>query len=172
MAKRHFDEKGFPQLDLLIAEICSFYEGGFDKVKDALIHRWQASDISREGRGIAFLLDMMHLRNRVMPVNGIYVVGSQSRVLPDDYLHGDHDLDVKVDLALKGMLCSFAERVALMNALKYWLNDEVFWKLSDDARDKGLRCSREHFIDIYLITEQVPLETPYLRIYPSVTKVE
>lgn len=171
MAQRHFDEKGFPKLDLLAGEICGFYEGGFDKVKDELIRRWQASDVSCEGRGIAFLLDMMHIRpSCFLPVNGIYVVGSQAGVLPADYLRGDHDLDMKVDLTLKGTLCSFAERVALMNALKYWLNDEAFWKRSELARGTGVRSSREHFIDIYS-TEQVPLEKPYLQIHPSLIKM-
>ena len=169
MAKRHFDARGFPDLDLIRSEICSFSEENTSRAINRLSRLRGATGFSLDQ--LENVIRYLNLFGRYVPVlprvNGIYVVGSQAEHLPAAYLTGEHDLDLIMQTTPAESSdggSPIVHRNTLRELLRHFMNNPTK-KLTESIGKKTV--SREFFIDVYDETMLNGLKKPYLQIHPA-----
>jgi len=167
MARRHFDNKGFPNLKRIIKEICEYVESleieyiNFSSMGNII----DTNNTAHGHREVSYDVDFApDLSKKPFKVKGIYVVGGQVAFLPDSYNTGNHDLDLVVktnvgvvsfsDQAEGGVLCGLGD--ILNNGKGCWTDRET----------------KEFALDLFDDEPEAPLKPPYLQIYPLIKRTD
>ena len=167
MAKRHFDERGFPNIDLIRSEICDF-SGEESYVTVARMAQLLGSEGFADEQ-LESAINYMGLFGQFVhtlpTINQIDIVGSQSLHLPESYLTGDHDLDLILRTTPHESFDAdpIVQRFTLRELLRYFMNDPTK-QLENPSGERT--ASKEFFIDIYDETMVGGLKQPNLQIYP------
>ncbi|NQU79319.1 hypothetical protein HQ545_06150 [Candidatus Woesearchaeota archaeon] len=158
MAKRHFDERGHPDLDLISEEIHDYFGNLSERytaiARDILIAHNFGRNFNvmapKQEDYLAMMLaaDMKAMPDKPAKVNEIYVIGGQVPFLPDSYNAGDHDLDLRVETNLEQLYPGTNLASLPLEVLHYFMNDRTDGK------------SREFQIDI----SHEPIYGPRLQI--------
>lgn len=166
MARRHFDDKGFPKLKEIIREICRYVEGLEIEYTDFPFcgNVIDPRNTEHGYRLISPEVDLVQgISRRPFKVDGVYIVGGQVPYLPDSYNKGEHDLDMVVKTNTDRV--TFSHRV-----------ESQIWHNLANVLENGRGCftdrdKKEFALDLF-DGEESPLEPPYLQIYPLMKKVE
>ena len=167
MARRHFDEGGHPNIDLIRSELCHFSGEETYRTVNRLFELKGLDGFS--GEQLEAAINYLGLFGQFVPIlpriNGIYVVGSQARHLPESYLTGNHDLDLILRTTPDELFGEnpMVHRNTLRELLRYFMNDPTK-KLENPTGKKSV--SKEFFIDIYDETMVGGLKQPNLQIHP------
>ena len=167
MARRHFNENGFPKLELLIKDILDF----FDNLK--ISPNGSRTNVTYLGTS-PYIDKMINLNGPItlkrkrrqdrFRIEEIYVVGGQAEYLPERYNTGKHDVfrtnvkEITNDNNIAGDFLYF---------LTSHLNDGIYsWEQAD---------TKEFFIDLHEEYNYLGylnlVHPPYLQIYPKMRKV-
>jgi len=167
MARRHFDDNGFPKLKQIIGEICQYVEGLTVEYIDYPIsgNIIDPRNTVFGNRIISVNVDFIQgIPNTPFKVNGIYIVGGQVAYLPNSYNTGEHDLDLVVK--------TNANRVTFSSEVE----DLILYNLANVLENgKGCyidRIKKEFALDLFFVHKENPLEPPYLQIYPILKRVD
>ncbi|MFC1691061.1 hypothetical protein ACFL0W_02660 [Nanoarchaeota archaeon] len=177
MARRHFEQNGFPNIERIIKEICSYvgeleleYTGLESEYPDRPLQgNIINSKKTRYGRRVisSDLSLVEGLPKRPFKVNEIYVVGSQVEYLPDSYLTGEHDLDLVVTTNAEAVTGSSLVEYEILSNLLNILNN-----LRREHIHEDFYKTKEFVIGLVDAQPHNPLEPPYLQIHPIMKKVE
>lgn len=164
MAIQHFDDAGFPKLEVIASEIMEYFTNlptTYRRIATKILTEKNFSkgiDIFNFTEESAIAMALMQCQQSVpekpVKVNGIYVIGSQAEHLPDSYLTGNHDLDIKLRTDIGEVIQNPDIRTLSVLLLKYHMNDRY-----------GIASQpKEGFIDIVHEDHNEPLREPYLQI--------
>lgn len=150
MAKRHFDEKGFPKLKEITFEICEYVKGLEIKLINENPYFGNILDFKNQiiEKDVIFNYP---LDIKPFKVKRIYVVGEQVKYLPNSYL-GEHNLNLIIETNINKITTPKPEiHNIIIHNLEKTINNEKEFKLNFIIEGK--------------------LKSPYLQIYPKMKKV-
>jgi len=164
MAIQHFNDAGLPKLDVIVSEITEYFTNLPTKYKhiaaEILTEKNFGKDIdvfklTEEDMVVMALMQCIQsVPETSVKVNGIYVIGSQAEHLPDSYLAGDHDLDLKLRTDMSEIIQNPNVRNLSVLLLKYHMNDS--YCITSQPKEGFIDIVHEDYIE--------PLRKPYLQI--------
>jgi hypothetical protein len=164
MAMRHFSSNGLPKLDEITSEITEYFTDLPTKythiASEILIEKKFGENIdffnlTEEDLIVMALTECLEeVPKNSVQIDGIYIIGSQAEQLPDNYLLGNHDLDIIIKSNIHKVVKNPDVRNLSILLLKYHMND----------RYGVANQPKEGFLDIIHEESSNRLKKPYLQI--------